>query len=138
MNEWQLEAQGTGKVVVERLKIADGYWSRLCGLQFRRPLPPGHGLLIVPCASVHTMWMRFAIDAVMLDRFGTVLEVREAVSPWRIVWAPRGTHAVLEATAGNLRIAVGDLLTLRSRSGQTRPPAPLSNFRLSAGIVPRA
>ena len=81
MSRWQLELQGSGRIVVERLTIADGYWSRLAGLQFRRPLPPGDGLLLVPCASIHTMWMRFAIDAAMLDRAGKVLAIRRAVRP---------------------------------------------------------
>ena len=67
MNDWQLEMRDTGRTVVQRLVIADGYWGRLRGLQFRRLLPPGQGILLAPCASIHTMWMRFAIDAAMLE-----------------------------------------------------------------------
>ncbi|MGA2259580.1 MAG: DUF192 domain-containing protein [Thermoguttaceae bacterium] len=128
MDDWQLKIPATGRVVVQRLVIADGFWSRLCGLQFRRLLPPGDGLLLVPCASIHTLWMRFAIDVAMLDRTGGVVAVRQAVRPWRLVFAPRGTHAVLEASAGTLCLSVGDTLALRSHSGRSSLPASLASF----------
>ena len=128
MNGWQLEVRDTGRVVIERLVIADRFWNRLCGLQFRHPLPPGHGILLVPCASIHTMWMRFAIDVAMLDRTGRVLAVRETIRPWRLVFAPRGTHAVLEASAGTLCLLAGDIVAFRSHVGQSSPPALLASF----------
>ena len=46
--------RSSGQVVVERLEVADGFWSRLRGLQFRKELPAGSGLLLVPCSSIHT------------------------------------------------------------------------------------
>jgi uncharacterized protein len=54
---WHLVDRESGEVVVSALEIAGGFWSRLRGLQFRRRLPPGAGLLLVPCRSVHTFWM---------------------------------------------------------------------------------
>ncbi|MGO9111855.1 MAG: DUF192 domain-containing protein [Thermoguttaceae bacterium] len=128
MNDWQLEIHGTGRILIQRLVIADRFWSRLCGLQFRGPLPPGYGILLAPCASIHTMWMRFAIDAAMLDRMGRALAVHQAIRPWRLTFAPRGTHAVLEASAGTLCLAAGDVLALRSPTGQSSPPASLADF----------
>ena len=127
--DWQLEIRHSGAIIIERLTIADRFWSRLCGLQFRRPLPQGEGILLVPCASIHTMWMRFAIDVAMLDRTGKVMSLHRAVRPWRIVSAPRGTHAVLETSAGNLPLSPGDILALRSPSGQALPVA-LSRFEV--------
>ena len=92
----RLVARSTGQVVVERLEIADGYWSRLVGLQLRSEPLRGFGLLLVPCSSIHTFLVRFPIDAVMLDRSGRVIEVRRGVHPWRIVLPTRKTFAVLE------------------------------------------
>jgi uncharacterized membrane protein (UPF0127 family) len=128
MHDWQLEIRDSGRTVVQRLEIADSFWSRFRGLQFRRSLPPGDGILLAPCASIHTMWMRFAIDAAMLDGCGRVLAVRQTVRPWRLVFAPRGTCAVLEAAAGTLCLAAGDHLALRSRTGRSSPPASLAGF----------
>jgi uncharacterized membrane protein (UPF0127 family) len=97
--------------VVERLEVADGFWSRLWGLQFRKELPAGSGLLLVPCSSIHTCWMRFAIDLVCLDSNGTVLAVKPNIRPWRVAFPPRGTHAILELAAGQgLKISAGSQL----------------------------
>ena len=120
MSCWRLAHRTSGQIVVERLSLADTFWGRLCGLQFRRPLPAGTGLLLVPCGSIHTMWMRFAIDVAMLDRSGRVLYVRRAVRPWRYVHAPRGTHAVLETAAGDLKVAKDDLVVLHGQGSKAR------------------
>lgn len=103
----QLREAETLRLVVRRLLVADGFWSRLCGLQFRRRLPDGTGLLLVPCGSIHTCWLRYSIDAVMLDAAGHVLRVCPEVPPWRVRLAPRGTHAVLELPGGTAQIAPG-------------------------------
>jgi len=99
-----------GRVVCERLRIADRFWSRLIGLQFRRTLPTGEGLLLVPCASVHTLFVRFAIDIVMLDERFEVIEVRTHVRPWRFIVPQRRTHAMLELPAGTANVVVGERL----------------------------
>ena len=96
-----LDAQ-TGQVLVPRLERATTFWQRLRGLMFRRPLQPGEGLLIVPCRSIHTHWMRAAIDVVLMDRDGVVLSVHPNVRPWRMVHGTKDTHAVLETAAGFL------------------------------------
>src|SRR5205823_4786866 len=72
-NSPRLIRADTGAVVVRTLEVADGLWSRFWGWQFGRSAAPGVGLLLVPCASVHTFFMRFAIDVLLLDRGGVVL-----------------------------------------------------------------
>ena len=44
--------------------------------------------------------MRFAIDAVFLDRSGRVVRVAPRLPPWRPAVAARGANAVLELPAG--------------------------------------
>jgi uncharacterized protein len=94
-----IEAE-SGRVVVESLRVADRYWSRLVGLQFRRALPYGTGLLIVPCSSIHTFFVRMPIDVIALDRLGTVIEICRQIRPWRVVLLPKNTHAVVEMSIG--------------------------------------
>jgi uncharacterized membrane protein (UPF0127 family) len=72
---------------------------RLRGLLGRNGLPPGEGLLLKPAGSIHTAFMRFAIDAVFLDRGNTVVKVASALRPWRTA-ACRGARSVLELPAG--------------------------------------
>ena len=86
----------TGAVVVKQLELADTWWTRFKGLQFRRHFPRENGLLIVPCGSIHTCWLRWPITVVAVDKHGNVLDIRREVRPWRVVFLPRETHATLE------------------------------------------
>ncbi len=97
---WRLVDAESDRTVVHSLAVADGYWSRLVGWQFRRRPETGHGLLLVPCSSVHTFWLRFALDLVMLDARGQVVAVCNAIRPWRVVLPDRRTHAILEMPSG--------------------------------------
>ncbi|MGO8746613.1 MAG: DUF192 domain-containing protein [Thermoguttaceae bacterium] len=108
----RLLSETTGKTVVAQLRIADGFWSRLVGLQLRRPLPSDAGLLLVPCNSVHTCFVRFPVDVVFLDRRGVVLAVRRGLRPWRLALGPRGSRAVLEVLAGSTDLQPGEKLRI--------------------------
>ena len=114
---WQLQRATTGEIVVERLEVADWFWPRLKGLQFRRFLPLGTGFLLIPCSSIHTCWMRFAIDLVMLDDAGRVVDVRSAVPPWRFVIPKQKTHAILELPSGSASFLPGEQLRIASPDG---------------------
>ncbi|MGB2875326.1 MAG: DUF192 domain-containing protein [Gaiellaceae bacterium] len=92
-------ANDDGTVVCERCLLAETPLARLRGLLGRTGLPSGEGLLLRPAASIHTAFMRFAIDAVFLDRANTVVKVASALRPWRTS-ACRGARAVLELPAG--------------------------------------
>src|SRR3954447_19862576 len=74
----------SGEVVSESCLIADNPWLRLRGLMFQSSLEAGHGLLIRPCSSIHTSFMRFPIDVVFCNRDLQVLEVAASVRPWRL------------------------------------------------------
>jgi uncharacterized protein len=110
----RLIERGSGRSIVERLEVADDYWSRLCGLQLRPTPPPGFGLLLVPCSSIHTCFMRFPVDILAVDRVGCVIDVRTGVRPWRMVTLGWSTAAVVEVPAGSLAgtVEVGALLSL--------------------------
>ena len=84
--------------------------------------------MLVPCASIHTMCVRFPLDVAMFDCAGRVLAVHRAVRPWRLLFASRGTHAVLETSAAALRLSPGDVVVLRSHSGRSTPPDSLAGF----------
>ena len=88
-----------GEVVVERCSVADKPWSRMRGLLGRDGLGSGEGLLLRPCGSVHTFFMRFPIDVVFLDRELGVVAVSPEVPPWRTARA-KGAKVTLELAAG--------------------------------------
>jgi uncharacterized protein len=88
-----------GDVVCDRCVVADSPVSRMRGLLGRSELKPGEGLLLRPASAIHTWFMRFAIDAVFLDRELCVVGISDGVLPWRTA-GRRGAKAVLELPAG--------------------------------------
>ena len=82
-----------------RVRIADRFVARALGLLVGTPLDPGEGLLIAPCASIHTIGMRYPIDVVFVDREARVLRVCPEVRAGRMRFAPRA-RGVLELRGG--------------------------------------
>jgi len=118
-----MQAVNTSKrtVLAERLREARTPWSRLVGLLNRNHLPEGEGLLIVPCSSVHTFFMRFPIDVAFLDRKGRVLKVFMSVPPFRLLLGGPGARMALELPSGTLArtsTVPGDQLLFESHRPQ--------------------
>jgi len=93
-------------------EVAKSAATRSKGLLGRKGLEPGGGLWIVPCESVHTFFMQFALDLIYLDRKLRVKKVRRNVSPWRVSACLRA-HSVLELPVGAIsdsKTEAGDVL----------------------------
>ena len=96
------------------------------GLLGRHELPPGEGLLLRPAGSIHTFFMRFAIDAVWVDRDLKVLDVAPDIAPWRTAKC-RGAKGVIELPAGEAArrgVAPGEQLQLRPFPAEAAAAAP--------------
>ncbi len=103
-----------GTVLATQMEPAHTGATRRKGLLGRDGLTPGGGLWIAPCESVHTFFMRFAIDLVYLDRKNQIKKVRSSVGPWRMS-ACFAAHSVLELPAGTVRATrteAGDALEI--------------------------
>ena len=103
-----------GSVVCERCIVADSIWLRTKGLLGRASLPEEEGILLRPAGSIHMFFMRFAIDAVFLDRDFNVMKVAADLKPWRMS-SKRGSKIVLELSAGRCAragVREGDRLVL--------------------------
>jgi uncharacterized protein len=101
-----------GTVIASSVEIADTSGIRRRGLLGRASLLPGEGLWIIPCESVHTLFMRFPIDLIYLDRQKRIRKLRSDVIPWRLS-ACFSADSVLELAAGTIRDSrteQGDLL----------------------------
>ncbi len=102
-------------VLVEALEVASSLFSRALGLMGRKTFPSGQGMLITRSGnSIHTSFMRFAIDVAFISKTGEVKYIKTDVKPWRIVVAPliKSTDC-LEMPAGTLKkcdTQVGDIL----------------------------
>jgi uncharacterized protein len=102
-----------GAVVCERCVVAATALRRLRGLLGRKCLGAGEGLLLRPASSIHTLFMRFPIDVVFLDRELEVVKVVPELGPWRLAFG-RGARYALELGSGEAArrgIAAGERLT---------------------------
>lgn len=109
-------------VVAERVERADTFMTRLVGLMGRKGLADDQGMWISPCKSIHTMWMRFPIDVVFLDKELRVVMVRERVAPWRATPFIKTASSVLELSAGAVvrtGLAAGDQLGFLSATDES-------------------
>ena len=108
--------QVEGSNITLTARLATNFWQRFRGLMLSRPLPPATGLLITPCNSIHMCFMRFAIDAVYLDKQGRILKITRHLRPWLGLSACWHAHSVLEMTAGQadaLGLRVGQKFTIQ-------------------------
>lgn len=89
---------------------------RMRGLLGRSGLPEGEGILLRPAGSIHTFFMRFAIDAVFLDRDLVVVGIEPSLGPWRTA-SRRSAKSVVELASGECQrrgIEIGDALAVTS------------------------
>ena len=89
-----------------RVSKADTSASRNKGLLGRDGLEPEEGLWILWCPMIHTLFMRFAIAVLFLDRELKVLRVIEDLRPWRRSPWVLGAQSVLELAGGSLKGSV--------------------------------
>lgn len=97
MKVWR---ESDGAVVAKKCTVANTMVSRMIGLLRHKALETDEGLWIVPCNSIHTFFMRFAIDAVFLDREQRIVRIYSNMKPWRISWTHFSAHSVLELASG--------------------------------------
>ena len=111
--------QRTDEALASHVEVAVTRSARRKGLLGRDGLGASCALILAPCAAIHTMFMRFDIDAVFVDDDGRAVKVVRNLAPWRIA-ANASAHAVVEFPAGTLReddVTVGDRLYLRASGG---------------------
>jgi len=96
--------------------LCDTLLSRSIGLMLSRPRV---AILkakseSIAATTIHTFFMRFAIDAIWLDRNLTVVDIKQNIRPYRFLVAPRrkAMYIVELPTQEKLEINIGDKLKL--------------------------
>jgi uncharacterized membrane protein (UPF0127 family) len=87
-------------ILADNCGHARSFFARFKGLQLKKDLPGGSGLLITPCNSIHMFFMKFPIDAIFIDKDQIVLYIEQEIKPWRISSIVKNSHSVLELPAG--------------------------------------
>ncbi|MEE9474469.1 MAG: DUF192 domain-containing protein [Candidatus Hydrothermarchaeaceae archaeon] len=114
-----------GDLRICRAREASNFFGRARGLMFKRRLEKGEGLLIefsslLKSCSIHSFFMRFAIDLIFIDSGMSVVDMKTLV-PWKIYSTKGDCRWVLEVSEGTIEennIKPGDVLTFH---GLIRP-----------------
>ncbi len=94
----------------------ESFWGRGVGLMGKKPSSlKGRSLWLVPCGSVHTCFMRFAISVIFVDRNLRVVTLFRAAKPWRLFLGAKSATSVFELSTGSIKaLQVGDQLHVGS------------------------
>ena len=108
----RLVNERTGAALASVVEIAVTRAERRRGLLGRDALDQSAALILAPCVAVHTVFMRFPIDVVFVDREGQVRTIVRNLQPWRIAASPRAYAAVEMAGGVDRDLIPGDRLYL--------------------------
>jgi uncharacterized protein len=98
---------------------ADGFLSRLGGLLARPALHANEALYLAPCASVHTLFMRYSIDVAFVDCQGRVLKLVHRLRPFRAAacWRAHGAVEFAAGAAARHGITEGSVIAVDAARG---------------------
>lgn len=108
--------QTRGTVLAEQAEVANTPFKRLKGLLGRQRLKQGEGLIIIPCSSIHTFFMRFSIDAVFLGKDGRVVALAESLPPTRLFGSLLKGKLVIELpcnTISQTKTSLNDCISMQ-------------------------
>ena len=112
-DQWTIQIERTRAPLARRATYARTPWARMRGLLGRRELPDGEALVFERCWSIHTVGMRFAIDAVFVDRDWRVVALRCNLGPGQLIPPIPDAWGAIELAAGSAArhgVQIGDRL----------------------------
>ena len=104
-----------GTVISDKILNCDSFFKRALGLMFRTRLENFDGIILTPCSSIHTFFMKMDIDCFFLSGENKVLKVIWRMGPSRLSGFIKGCRSVLELAPGTVAensVAEGDTLII--------------------------
>ncbi|MBM3248822.1 MAG: DUF192 domain-containing protein [Candidatus Omnitrophica bacterium] len=86
-------------LLADKAVLASSLFSRMKGLLGRSLLGQNEALILRPCNSIHTFFMRFSIDIIFLDRTDKVVALKENMPAFRITSVYPGACQAIELPA---------------------------------------
>jgi hypothetical protein len=96
----------------DKVIIAQTPLARLKGLLGKKEFKNGEALIIKPCNSIHTFFMRFAIDVLFVGKDNRVIKAFHRLVPFRLTPVYFNSRLVIE-------LPVGTLETTSTKEGDT-------------------
>lgn len=90
-------------ILLPKVYVAESFFNRLKGLMGTKNLDSDRGLLIRPCNSVHTFFMKFPIDVAFIDKNGQICHIIHSMKKNRVSPIVPKAFSVLEAPSATFK-----------------------------------
>lgn len=103
-------------LIADDVKVAQNFVTRSIGLLSKKSISESEALIIKPCCSIHTFFMKFAIDVLFVGANGQIVALHENVTPWRILPIHLKSKYVIELASGQIalkNICLGDIISIK-------------------------
>lgn len=104
-------------IIADDIKTAENFFSRSVGLLSKNSLSEYEALIIKPCCSIHTFFMKFKIDVLFVNKNNEIIALYENVKPFRILPIHFSSSYVIELAGGSIsdkQITKGDLISINN------------------------
>ena len=102
-------------VLATFVEIADTSFKRMCGLLGRSSMKPTQALVIIPCQSIHMLFMKFAIDVIFIDDKNKVIGLSARIKPFQfsgIFWKSACAIELPSGTIEATKTQIGDSIQI--------------------------
>ena len=102
-------------LLADNAQIANTFLKRFIGLLNRKSLNKGEALILSPSNSIHSLFMRFAIDVIFLDKTGKAIGILPSFKPFRISPIYFNARTVIELSENTLQLTMtqpGDIIKI--------------------------
>lgn len=99
-------------VLATQIRPCTNFWSRLKGLLGTSSLDEREACWIKDCNSIHTIGMKYPIDAYFVNKSGKVVAIQKNMKPFRVSPVFFGADSVVEFKAGERSCNIGDTLDI--------------------------
>lgn len=100
-------------LIVDDVKMAKTFFTRSVGLLSKASISDDEGLIIKPCCSVHTFFMKFNIDVLFINKQNKIIALYKNVPKNKILPIHLNSNYVIELSAGSINsknIQKGDMV----------------------------
>ena len=100
-------------LLASSVKCCNRFWSRLVGLLGTHSLKEHEACWLIPCRSVHSFGMHYAIDVYFLNRDKRIVAIEQNLKPNRLTRTYWESYSVIELPASDRpKCRIGDKLSI--------------------------
>ena len=102
-------------VLADDVEIASTALKRMIGLLGKDNISAGNALVLMPCDSIHTFFMRFPIDVLFVDKSNKIIKAVKAIRPFRLTRVYFRSNYCVELPVGSIdaaNTAEGDVIRM--------------------------